>query len=134
MTNRINTYKELLLEKERLTLLLQAQKQLVRADINEIKEELAPVHSAISLVGKITTRDSGNWLINKASNSIIDLVVKKIILARSGWLTKLAVPFFIKNFSSHVIADHKEEILGKLFSWIGKKNANGQESHVEQED
>ncbi|MEI9942699.1 MAG: hypothetical protein WDN26_00615 [Chitinophagaceae bacterium] len=134
MTKRIRTYNDLVEEKQQLTLLLQAQKQLVRADLAEIKQELIPVKSAISFVSKMTTRDSSNWIMNKTANSIIDLVVKKLILARSGWLTKLAVPFFLKNVSSHVIADHKNQILGKLFSWVGKKNANGQEKHVVQEE
>ena len=31
----------------------------------------------------------------------------------------------MKNFSSHIIADNKDKIVSKLFSWIGKKNENG---------
>ena len=53
MTKPINSYTDLLEEKARLKLLLSAQKELVRQDINEIKQELAPVKSAISWLEKL---------------------------------------------------------------------------------
>lgn len=134
MTKPITNYAELLEEKQRLKLLLQAQKELVRQDIREIKEELAPIKSAIDTAGKFLTKDKSNMLLTTAVDTIIDLVVKGMLLSKSGWITKLAVPFVMKNFSSHVIADNKDSILSKLFSWIsGKKNANGQPQAHEEE-
>lgn len=125
MTKPINSYGDLLEEKARLKLLLSAQKELVREDINELKQELAPIKSAISIVGKVVTKDKGNWLLTSAADTIIDIVLKKMVLSKAGWVTKLVLPFFMKNFSSHIIADNKDKIVSKLFSWIGKKNANG---------
>ncbi|MEP7375621.1 MAG: hypothetical protein ABI675_19650 [Chitinophagaceae bacterium] len=125
MTKSINSYADLIEEKARLKLLLSAQKELVRQDINELKQELAPVKSAISLVGKITTKDNTSWLLTTAADTAIDILLKKIVLSRAGWITKLVLPFFMKNFSSHVIADNKDKIVSKLFSWAGKKNGNG---------
>ena len=97
MTREINNYNDLLAEKARLKLLLQAQKELVRQDIRDIKEEFAPLKAAVSVVGKFTSRKKGNWLLTSAADKVIDLLVKKLILSRSGWLTKLAVPFLMKN-------------------------------------
>jgi len=125
MTKPIRTYKDLIEEKERLKLLLSAQKELVRQDINEIKLELAPVKSAISMVGKFATKDNRNWILTTAADTIIDLVVRKMVLSKAGFITKLVVPFFMKNFSSHVIGDNKDKIMSKLSSWFSKKNANG---------
>jgi len=125
MTTKINTYEDLIQEKQRLQLLLQMQKQWIREDIDEIKEELQPIKVAMSAVGKITSREPGNWAMNFAGNKLIDLVVKKLILRKAGWLTRIAVPFFLKNVSSHVIAENKDKILDKLFSWIGKASKNG---------
>jgi hypothetical protein len=125
MTKPINSYADLLEEKARLKLLLSAQKELVRQDINELKQELAPVKSAFSVVGNIFTKDKSSSLLTTAADTAIDLILKKIVLAKAGWITKLVLPFFMKNFSSHIIADNKDKIVSKLFSWIGKKNANG---------
>ncbi|WP_276500105.1 hypothetical protein [Terrimonas pollutisoli] len=125
MTKPIRTYEDLMEEKERLNQLLAAQKELVRQDFIEIKEELAPVRSAISMVGKFATKDNRNFLLTTAADTVIELVVRRMVLAKAGWFTKLVVPFFMKNFSSHVIADNKDKILDKLSKWFGKKNANG---------
>jgi len=125
MTKPINSYADLLEEKARLKLLLSAQKELVRQDITQLKLELAPVKTAISVVGKVFTKDNRSWLLTTAADAAIEVLLKKIILSKSGWITKLVLPFFMKNFSSHIIADNKDKIVSKLFSWIGKKNANG---------
>ena len=125
MIKPIRTYEDLLEEKARLELLLSAQKELVRQDINQLKQELAPVKSAISIIGKIVTKDNRSWILTTAADTIIDLVVKRMVLAKAGLVTKLVVPFFMKNFSSHVIADNKDKILSKLSSWFGKKSDNG---------
>jgi len=136
MTKRINTYEDLVKEQARLQILLEAQKELVRADVNQIKAEfINPVRSAISYVGKFATKEKGNWMLTTAADTIIDIVLKRMVLAKAGWVTKLVVPFFMKNFSSHVIADNKDKIVNKLFSWFGKKQENGQmpESKAEKE-
>jgi len=73
-------------------------------------------------------------VLNAGANTVIDMVVKKLILSRAGWITRLVIPFLVKNYSSHVIADKKSTLLSKLFSWIGKKNANGNEETEETEE
>lgn len=118
----IRTYDDLLQEKARLKELLQVQKELIRADVQDIKDELQPVKQAIGLIGKFTTRDKTNPLLTSATETIINLVVKKLILARSGWLTKLVVPFLMKNVSSHLVNENQGAIFSKLFSFFGKKN------------
>lgn len=138
MTNRIQTYEDLLEEKQRLQLLLQTQKEVIRQDINEVKEQLAPVRTAISFVGKLTTKEPTNPLLQGTLDTIIDLVVRKLLLARAGWFTKFIIPFFLKNFSSHVIDEKKDLILQKLFSFFSKKKkpegSNGAMHHVEEEE
>jgi len=134
MTKTIRTYKDMLEEKKRLEELLAEQKQLVRNDIMEIKESLRPVHSALSFAGKLVTREKGNFFLNAGANTLIDLVIKKMVLSRAGWFTKLVVPFLAKNYSSHIISEKKDALLKKLFSWIGKRNANGKEEEVDTSD
>ena len=95
---------------------------MVRQDIRDIKEEFAPLKAAVSVVGKFTSRKKGIWLLTSAADKVIDLLVKKLILSRSGWLTKLAVPFLMKNFSSHVIAENKDAIIATILSFFTKKD------------
>jgi hypothetical protein len=134
MTKTIRTYKDMLDEKKRLEELLVVQRQLLRDDIREIRESLKPVQSALSFAGKLVTRDRGNFILNAGANSLIDLVIKKLVLSRAGWFTKWVVPFLAKNYSSHIISEKKGLLLKKLFAWIGKKHANGKEDHVRTTD
>src|SRR5687767_13784308 len=134
MNNKIRTYQDLVRQEEQLEELLKAQKELLAQDFRELKEGLKPATAALSMLSKITTREKGSFLLNQGANSLIDLVVKKIILAKAGWLTRLTVPFFIKNVSSHVIADKKEKWMDKLFSWIRHKNGNGKAAPVTAEE
>ena len=125
MTNKITSYQDLLRHEEQLELLLKAQKELLVEDFRQLKEEMKPAKAALSFFSRVTTREKGNFFIGEGINKLVDLVVKKLILAKAGWLTRLTVPFLIKNYSSHVIADHKDQWIQKLFSWLGHKNGNG---------
>jgi hypothetical protein len=128
MTNKIQTYKDLLEEKERLKLLLSAQKEVLRQDVNQIKVELAPVRKAVSTVGKMFTKDKTSWALSTAADTVIDIFVRRMILSKAGWFTRIVVPFLMKNVSSHVIADNKDKILSKLSALTGlfsKKKNNG---------
>lgn len=127
MTERIQSYQDLLDEKKRLETLLRQQKEAFHQDIREIKEDIRPVMSTLSFAGKLVTREKGNILLNAGANTVINLLVRKLLLARAGWFTKWVVPFLLKNYSSHIIADNKQSIMDTLSSWIGKKNANGKE-------
>jgi hypothetical protein len=119
MNKKIKTYEDLLEHKQKLQTLLDAQKELVKADIQDVKAELGKSAAA---VGKIFTRDTSNFLIMAGANRLIDVVVKNTILGRAGWVLRLAIPFLLKNYSSHYIADNKDKWYRKLFSWVGNKN------------
>lgn len=132
MSKRIQTYQDLLDEKQQMEVLLHAQKELVLADLREIKHELQPARDVLAFVGKATTRDRSNILLSMGSDKLIDWVVKKFILAKAGWFTRLVVPYLLKNYSSHIVTDNKDKIFKKVFSWLGiKKHMNGKASTAE---
>lgn len=124
MNRTIRTYDDLLREKQRLTALLQAQKELVRQDVKSIKQELVPVQKAIEWVGRLTTRDRNNVLLTGVSDFLVDVIVKKGLLARAGWITRIAIPFVAKNLSSHLLAGYKDVLLAKLASWLSKNGTD----------
>ena len=131
MSKRFTSYKQLLEEKQQLEVLLQAQKQLIRYDVEEIKLKLQPVKEALEFVKKVTTRDRTNLLLDLGSDIAINSLIKNFILSRAGWLIKAVVPFFLKNYSSHFIAEQKDKWIEKLKSWLGHKN--GKDEHSEEE-
>jgi len=132
MSKRFTSYDDLLKEKQQLEVLLQAQKQVIRYDVEEIKLKLQPVKETLEFVKKITTRDRSNLFLDLGSDIAINTFIKNFILSKAGWLTKLVIPFFLKNYSSHFIAEQKDKWFEKLKSWLGHKN--GKDHHDNEEE
>jgi len=131
MSKRFTSYNELLKEKQQLEVLLQAQKQVIRYDVDEIKLKLQPLKEGLEFVKKIATKDKTSLLLDLGSDIAINTLVKNFILSKAGWLTRIVVPFFLKNYSSHFIAEQKDKWLEKLRSWLGHKNGK---EHDDQEE
>jgi hypothetical protein len=132
MSKQFTSYKDLLKEKQQLEVLLEAQKQVIRCDVEEIKLKLQPVKETLEFVKKITTKDRSNLLLDLGSDIAITALVKNFILSKAGWFTRLVVPFFLKNYSSHFIAEQKDKWIEKLKSWLGHKN--GKDDYHEEEE
>jgi hypothetical protein len=123
MKRKIRSYEDLEKEEQLLEELLRTQKQLIQLDIQVLRNQLKPAGMALQFFNKITTVDKSNLLLNEGANKVIDLVMNKFVLARSGWITKFLIPIFLKNYSSHLIADNKANLVEKVFSLFGRKNA-----------
>jgi len=134
MNKPIRTYDDLVARRQQLEKLLETQKELIHYELKELAEGLEPIRKSISTLHKFLTRDHSNIFLSSGANSLIDLVVKKGILSRSGWLTRLLVPIFLKNYSSNLIAKNKPRWMEKLFSWIGPKHHNGKQEEPAEED
>ncbi|HKC35964.1 MAG TPA: hypothetical protein VKB95_07870 [Chitinophagaceae bacterium] len=130
MKRKIRSYEDLEREEQLLEELLQTQKQLVQLDIELLKQQLKPATMALQFFNRITTVDKSNLLLNEGANKVIDFVLNKFILTRSGWITKFMVPFFLKNYSSHLIGDNKANIVEKIFSLFGRKNGKATASSI----
>jgi hypothetical protein len=122
MKRKIRSYEDLEREEQLLEELLRTQKQLIQLDIQIVRNQLKPASMALQFFNKITTVDKSNLLLNEGASKAIDFVLNKFVLARSGWITKFLVPFFLKNYSSHLIGDNKTNIVEKIFSLFGRKN------------
>jgi len=124
MKRRIRSYDDLEKEEELLEELLQAQKELVQLDIANLKAQLKPATAALQIFSKMTSPDKRNPLLSAGANTAIDFILKNFVLAKAGWLTKTLVPLAVKNYSSHFIADHKQNFVQKIFSlFSGNKTA-----------
>ena len=122
--NKIQTYDDLLEEKKRLELLLVNQKQVISANWTGLKDEFQPVNNVFSFLSKLTTRDKTNPLVNMGVDLAGDVFLRKLLLARAGWLTRLVVPFLLKNYSSNVFADKGKSLLQNVKHWL-RRHKNG---------
>jgi hypothetical protein len=113
---KIQTYKDLEVEKQNLEASLRVQRQLIRNDMAELREEFRPVKEALRFVGKFTTKDKSNPAIALGVDVAGDAILKNGLLKRSGWLTRLVVPFLAKNYATHAIADKGNNFFLRLAS------------------
>jgi hypothetical protein len=134
MNKQFNSYDDLLKEKQQLEILLQAQKQVIHYDIQEIKAQLQPVKDTMEFIKKLTTKDKTSLLLNFGSDIVINSVVKQFILSRAGWFVRTVVPYFLKNYSSHFLAEQKEKWFDKLTSWLSHRNGKEKKKEAEKEE
>lgn len=117
----MRTYEDLEAEKLRLINVLKTHEANIRIDLAGVKEGLKPFNKAAEVVSKMATRDNTAPVLNFGLEMGIDLLVRKLLLARAGWFAKIVVPFLVKNYSSHIIGQEKREILmGKIKGFFRK--------------
>ena len=105
---KIDIYRDLLTERQRLKLLLEERKIIIKEDAACIRETLKPATKVLTMMGKLTSRDRTNPLLNFGLDLGIDLVAKKLILGHAGWISKLIVPFVLKNLGSNILTENKK--------------------------
>lgn len=121
MNKRIRTYEDLAVEQQRLVSLLKTQEATIKVDIAGVKEGLKPLGKAVEVVNKMATRDNTAPVLNFGMEMGIDLLIRRVILARAGWFTKIVIPFLVKNYSSHIIGEEKRELLIQKIKGFFKK-------------
>ena len=106
-------------EEERLTQLLKFQQQQLQADVQGIKYELQPITNLAGTVKKFFVRKSGKAITTVGIKLLVDGLVKNLILAKAGWITRTIIPFVLKNYASH-FAGEPEKLVNKLRHMFGK--------------
>src|SRR5437868_4830001 len=121
MRKAIKTYEDLALEEQRLQAQLESYKGLIKEDMTALKASLNPVKRAAATVKNLFTFEDHGPLLNFGLNFGFDFLVRKVLLARMGWITKVVVPYLIKNYASHLITEDQRKSLSKSISKIVSK-------------
>ncbi|ANE50672.1 hypothetical protein [Flavisolibacter tropicus] len=121
MNKKIKTYEDLEEEKLRLLSLLKTQESTIRTDIAGLKENLKPLGAAMDTINKLTTRDNRVPVLNIGLEMGIDLLMRKLLLSKAGWFTKIIIPFVVKNYTSHILGEEKREFIIKKLKNLFKK-------------
>jgi hypothetical protein len=130
MTKQITNYKELLEEKVRLKALLVDQELQLKEDWHSIKEDLRPVVMVGATLRDFFTRKTTAAVAQVGINLLADGLVKKVLLGGTGWLTRTLVPFFIKNYASHLF-EEPEKLLAKIKHFFSKNGKMPQEKGMD---
>jgi len=107
--NRINNYQELQEEKKRLEADLERYQGIMSDEVAVLKNKVEPLSNMVSFFTPPKQPQNNNALLHAGSNLGIELLVRQKLLSKSGWFTKLVVPFLLKKISSIAI-DRVQEI------------------------
>lgn len=130
--SKIKTYKELLQEEQRLQQVLKGQETMIRQDLLSMQENLEPIKRVYDQVHKVFTRDNRVPVFNIGLELGIDVLLRRLILAKAGWFAKTFVPYVVKNYASHIIGEEKRKAIIKkieeLFNKIRPKSSKQTEA------
>ena len=115
MSKKIQTYDDLVEEKQRLETLLSVQKQQIKTSWDHLLLEAAPVRSVFSHFKNIFKGDKSNPAVNFGVKLASDVFLKRVVLAKADWVTRLIVPLFFRNYTSNFLNNDKTKtVLGKV--------------------
>ena len=125
--SKIKNYEDLLQEEQRLLSELKTKEVQIRNDLAGVKRGLKPIGRVMNTISKFTTRDKTGAFSNFGLDFGIDLIVRRFLLAKAGWFTKILVPYLLKNYSSHIISEKQKAMLmekiNNFFSKLRPKSA-----------
>ena len=107
----IKTYEDLEAEEKRLQALLYSHKENIKDSLAAVKANLNPFKQVAATAKRLFPRDRSNPMMKLGLDIGVDVVLRKFLLAKAGWFTKIVVPFFVKNYSSYFINEYKKSKL-----------------------
>ena len=116
--NKITTYEELLRERERLELQLQVHEAAVKIHVDDIKKKLSPLRNLAHFFSNFTAPMASDTLIGTGLGLTLELLIRNVLFARTGWITKMVAPILIKNFSANMLQKNKLSLIRKVKSFL----------------
>ena len=114
---KIDSLKTLRQEKKRLRIELAETENLLKEDYAWAIDSLKPANIISNTIGSfISSRKNG--FVGDSISSSLGFVIKKVFLGRSSWILRLIIPQIVKNLSSNLIGDKKEDILSTVKTFI----------------
>jgi hypothetical protein len=106
----INTLAELKQERQRLYLHKAFLETEIKNDLNDIKEQLKPLRILTKgAVKMLSSKENG--IVGNSVGYLTDLIVKNVVMRKSGFLAKLIVPYLAKNVASNIAEENKPTIV-----------------------
>ena len=116
---KIKNIQDLRAEKLKLQLELLKSEEDLKEDFEWLKDGVKPFSFIGNFIKNVSGKNKGS-LFAGGVGLTVDVLLKNIILAKAGWITRLIVPALFKNLSTGFLADKKPEIFGVLKNLIKK--------------
>lgn len=119
MKSNINSIEDLQAEKIRLKGVIALSKANMQQDISVIKHEISPARHTIGLINNLLSSPK-KGILNIGVGLAVDLILRRGLLARAGFLPRLVVPFLVRNASVNYIEKNSNTLTEKGLKWLKK--------------
>lgn len=100
------TYSRLVEKEQELSELLQLQQLVLQNKVEHVLLQLQPVNVGLQVAKTLLTRKTEQQaMLNAGANFLVDLITKKWLFRKSGWLMKQSSSFITKNIVSHLMSN-----------------------------
>jgi hypothetical protein len=130
MSKKIGKYEELLAEKQKLEVLFQAQKALVKYEIRDIRSSFEPAFNALEFLKKMTLRNTDNPVFQSGINMLIDFLSNKLQGKHAGFIRSTILPHIIKNYASHLLAGYVDDMIEQIVSLFNNEEESPAENQT----
>ena len=128
----IRTYEDLEAEEKRLQAILYSHKANIKDSFSAVKEGLNPFRQAIDTAKKLLSRDKTNPMMKFGVDIGLDLLIRRLLLSKAGWFTKIVVPFVVRNYSSYFLNEYKRlKVIQKIVGFFKSKKEGVKPSEEE---
>ena len=126
---KIENYEQLKQAKVLTKLKVKKLEQQIREDVEEIKDDLKPLNLAGKAIRNMLSSEK-HGIVSESLGMGINVLVKNLLLRKSGFVTKTLIAFAAKNMANNMVAKNADNILGWLQTGLrnlkSKHHHNGQ--------
>ncbi|MCE9538187.1 MAG: hypothetical protein K8R85_03090 [Bacteroidetes bacterium] len=125
---KIDSLADLKIEQRKLRSRRVVLETTLLSDLVKFNEELQPLVSFTKGAGNVLV-SKNNGILGNSVGFIANFITKNVLLKNSGLITRLIVPYLVKNSTSSLVENNKSQIV----EWVGnviskfanRKNALG---------
>ena len=118
----IRTYEDLAAEEKRLRALLYSHEANIKDSFSAVKDSLNPFAQAAETAKKLFFRDKTNPMMAFGLDFGVDVLIRRLLLGKAGWFTKIVVPFFVRNYSSYFLNENnRSKVIQKIVGFFKSK-------------
>jgi len=129
---RINTLEQLRAERKNLRYQQILLEKEIKKDLADIKTSLEPVRLVGSGIKKVLVSGEKS-ILGTSAGSIVNFLTRNVLLKNSGFITRLIVPYLVKNATSSLVEDNKSKIVdwvSELITRFTKKKTSQNEESI----
>ena len=116
---KINSVAELKAEQNKLRSKKVFLETEITTNLDKVKAELEPL--------RLLTKGARDFLVNKNNGilsnslgSVANFLTKNVFLKNSGFITRMIIPYLVKNSTSNLVEKNRSEIVGWLGDLVSK--------------